>query len=227
MRVLLCEDEKSLNKLIKQKLELEGYAVDACFDGLEGLDYVASVTYDLLILDIMMPKMNGLELLKSIRNKGINYPVLFLTAKDSCEDVVLGLDSGANDYIVKPFVFNELLARIRAVLRSKPVSKGSLLKVLDLELDMSKKAVTRNGIEVKLTLKEYSILEYMMLNQNVVLSKEQIEQSIWNYNYEGEGGLLKVYISYLRKKINDGFDEKIIDTVRGVGYIIKGEEYEK
>ncbi|MFI3116011.1 MAG: response regulator transcription factor [Clostridia bacterium] len=222
MRILLCEDEKNLNKLIKQKLESEGYAVDSCFNGSEGLDYIDSMTYDLILLDIMMPKMNGLEFLKIIREKGIDYPVLFLTAKDSSEDIVLGLDSGANDYIVKPFVFSELLARIRVIIRTKPQHKGNILKFKDLELDMSQKIVKRSDNIIKLTLKEYAILEYMMLNQNVVLTKEQIEDSIWNFDYEGEGGLVKVYISYLRKKIDDGFDEKLIHTIRGVGYVLKG-----
>ncbi len=223
MRILLCEDEKNLNKLIKQKLESEGYAVDACLDGKDGLDYIDSMTYDLVILDIMMPKINGLEFLKIIREKGIDSPVLFLTARDSSEDIVLGLDSGANDYIVKPFVFSELLARIRVIVRTKPKQLGNILKISDLELDMSQKIVKRADKDIKLTLKEYSILEYMMLNQNVVLTKEQIEDSIWNFDFEGEGGLVKVYISYLRKKIDGDFDEKLIHTIRGVGYMLKGE----
>lgn len=226
MRILLCEDEKSLNKLIKQRLVKEGYAVDACYDGMEGLEYIKATSYDLILLDIMMPKLDGLGLLTQMRKNGVECPVLFLTAKDSSEDIVRGLDKGANDYIVKPFVFEELLARIRVVLRTKPKQKNSIIKISDLELDINKKRVTRAGILIKLTLKEYSILEYMMLHQNQILTKEQIEESIWSYDFDGEGGLVKVYISYLRKKIDGTSHKKLIHTVRGLGYMIRGDENE-
>lgn len=221
MRILLCEDEKNLNNLIKTKLESEGYAVDSCFDGQDGLSYVESTEYDLVILDIMMPKLTGFDVIKKMRENGIDYPVLFLTARDSTEDIVSGLDMGANDYIVKPFMFSELLARIRVIIRTKPQKNASFLKINDLVICTNTKTVKRGDLEIKLTLKEYSILEYMAMNKGIALTKEQIEEHIWNFDFDSEGGLIKVYISYLRKKIDGNYTKKLIHTVRGVGYMIK------
>lgn len=223
MRILVCEDEKNLNRIIKKKLEQEGYAVDSCLDGEEGLFYAKSTEYDLVLLDVMMPKLDGFQMLQKMREENIDYPVLFLTAKDSSEDIIKGLDNGANDYVVKPFVFEELLARIRVIIRTKPQKNGNIINIYDLEVNTNTRSVKRDEKEINLTLKEYSILEYMIYNKNIALTKEQIEDHIWNYDYEGETGLVKVYISYLRKKIDDPFEKKLIHTIRGVGYMLKGE----
>lgn len=226
MRVLVCEDEKNLNRLICKKLEKENYNADGCFDGEEGWYYLEHETYDLVILDVMMPKLNGYDLLKKMREKGMDVSVLFLTARDSSEDIVLGLDLGANDYVVKPFSFEELMARVRMLIRTRPKRNTCLFKVLDLEVNTTMKTVKRSGDEINLTKKEYSILEYMLYNKNIVLTKEQIEEHIWNYDYEGDTNLVKVYMSYLRKKVDGPYEVKLIQTVRGVGYMLKGEDDE-
>lgn len=223
MRILICEDERELNKIISQKLTKEGYSVDSCHDGEESLLYIQSTQYDLIILDIMMPKLNGHDVVKAMRNKNIDYPVLFLSAKDSVEDIVNGLDLGANDYVVKPFSFDELLARIRVLIRTKPKNNNNLIKLHDLTLNLNTREATRNNEIISLTSREYAILEYMLHNVNIVLTKEQIEEHIWNYEYEGGTSLVKVYIRYLRKKIDDPYDLKLIHTIRGVGYVIRGE----
>lgn len=223
MRVLVCEDERELNKIITKKLTLEGYSVDSCYDGEEGLYYIQSAEYDLIILDIMMPKIDGFTLIKQVREKNIHYPVLFLSAKDDIKDIVKGLDLGANDYVVKPFSFDELLARIRVLIRTKPKRNNTLIKLLDLIVDTNSKQVTRNEELISLTAREYAILEYMLYNINIVLTKEQIEEHIWNYEYEGGTSLVKVYIRYLRKKIDDPYEVKLIQTIRGSGYVIRGD----
>ena len=223
MRILIAEDEKDLNKIIKKRLEKEGYTVDACFDGEEAADYLQLAEYDAAILDIMMPKKSGLELLKEIRKKGEKLPVLFLTAKDSIEDRVEGLDTGADDYLVKPFAFDELLARIRVMMRRKPVFTSNQLTAADLTLDRDTKQVWRAGKEITLSAKEFMVLECLMRNKNVVLSRSQIEQNAWNYDFEGGSNVIDVYIRYLRKKIDEGFDRKLIQTVRGAGYVLREE----
>lgn len=226
MRILVCEDEKNLNRLITKKLEMEGYAVDSCFDGKEGLYCIQDTQYDLIILDVMMPIMDGYEVLKNMRNQGKENPVLFLTAKDSTEDIVHGLDMGANDYVVKPFTFEELLARVRMLLRTKPKGRQTTLKVHDMEINTTTKEVKRNGENISLTTKEYAVLEYMVYNKNTVLSKEQIEEHIWSYDADIGNNLVKVYIRYLRKKLDEPYERKLIHTVRGVGYVLKGDEDE-
>lgn len=223
MRILIAEDQKDLNLILYKKLTKEGYSVDRCFDGEDALHYLESASYDGVILDIMMPKKNGLQVLSSMRNRGDETPVLFLTARDSIEDRVQGLDLGASDYLVKPFSFEELMARVRALTR-RSASKNPVLKVADLELDTVKRSVKRGGQDISLSAKEYALLEYMLRNKEIVLTRESIENNLWNFDYEGGTNLVDVYIRYLRKKIDEGFPVKLIHTVRGVGYVLKGDE---
>ena len=221
MRLLVAEDERDLNRLIRKTLEKEGYGVDACFDGEEALYYLEHTDYDGAILDIMMPKRDGLSVLKAIRQKGSSLPVLFLTAKDSISDRVLGLDSGADDYLIKPFDFDELLARIRVMTRKRTPHTSSVLTVGDLTLDTGTHQVIRGGRPIDLSAREYAILEYMCMNPGIVLSREKIEDHIWNYDYSGGSNVVDVYISYLRKKIDGGQEKKLIRTVWGSGWTIK------
>ena len=221
MRLLVAEDERDLNRLIRKTLEKEGYGVDACFDGEEAHYYLEHTDYDGAILDIMMPKRDGLSVLKAIRQKGSSLPVLFLTAKDSISDRVLGLDSGADDYLIKPFDFDELLARIRVMTRKRTPHTSSVLTVGDLTLDTGTHQVTRGGRPIDLSAREYAILEYMCMNPGIVLSREKIEDHIWNYDYSGGSNVVDVYISYLRKKIDGGQEKKLIRTVWGSGWTIK------
>ena len=226
MRILVVEDEKKINDIIVKTLKQEKYGVDSCFDGEEALDYIFSVEYDIILLDIMLPKKNGFEVLKSIRKKGIKTPVLFLTARDEIEDRVKGLDLGADDYLVKPFAFEELLARIRVVLRKNSVSgedSGNILKIANLTVDCNKHEVFRDEISIKLSAKEFSILEYMMRNKGRVVSKEKIEEHVWDFDYEGGSNIVEVYIKFLRKKVDNDFSPKLIHTIRRVGYILKVE----
>lgn len=220
MRLLLAEDEKDLNRIITKKLTKDGYSVDSCFDGEEALDFISVAEYDCIILDIMMPKLDGIGVLKKIRKNANRTPVIFLTARDSVKDRVNGLDLGADDYIVKPFSFEELTARIRANTRQAGVAQSSIFRVCDLELDTARHTVFRSGKEIKLSVKEYQLLEYLMKNSGIVLSRENIENHIWAFDYEGGTNVVDVYISYLRKKIDEGFENKLIRTVRGAGYSI-------
>lgn len=223
MRILLAEDEADLNQVLVQKLTEEGFSVDSCTDGAEALDCLAAAPYDAVILDIMMPRVDGYEVLRKIRSKGNAVPVLFLTARDSVADRVKGLDSGANDYLVKPFSLEELMARIRAMTRLMHGVQKSTLEVGDLVLDPSSHTVSRAGKEITLTAKEYQLLEYMMYNAGIVLSRETIENHIWNFDYEGGTNVVDVYIRYLRKKVDEGGSAKLIHTVRGVGYVLREE----
>lgn len=223
MRLLYAEDEEDLNKVVTKKLTEEGFSVDSCFDGREAIDNVQFTEYDAAILDIMMPHADGFAVLKELRKLKKNTPVLFLTARDSIEDRVTGLDSGANDYLVKPFSFEELLARIRVLTREKHGLTENILSIADLSLNLSSHTVTRCGTEINLTSKEYQLLEYLLYNREKVLSREKIENHIWNYDYEGGTNVIDVYIRYLRKKIDDGFPTKLIHTVRGAGYVIREE----
>lgn len=221
MRVLFAEDEYDLNDIVCRKLRKEGYTVDACYDGQEALEYLAVTDYDAVILDIMMPKVNGYEVLKKLREDRKRTPVLFLTARDSVEDRVLGLDSGANDYLIKPFSFDELMARIRTMIRLSVGHATTLLQAGDLTLDTASHTVRRANELVLLSAREYALLEYLMLNKNIVLSREKIEEHIWDYDYEGGTNLVDVYISYLRKKIEGADSCKLIHTIRGSGYVLK------
>ncbi len=224
MRLLIVEDEGDLRSILKKKLKKEHYTVDDCGNGLDALDYISMADYDGIILDIMLPGLDGLELLKKIRGEGSDTPVLFLTARDGIEDRVKGLDLGADDYLVKPFSFEELMARVRVMMRRKPALVSNRLTIGDLVLDCESKEVTRADKKISLSSKEFMVLEYMLRNQNIVLSREQIEQHAWNYDFEGGSNVVDVYIRYLRKKIDEGFGCKLIHTVRGVGYVLRKEE---
>lgn len=221
MRLLVVEDEKNLNKTITERLSRLGYSVDNCFDGEDALYYIENTRYDGIVLDVMLPKLNGFEVLKKIRERKILTPVLMLTARDSDEDVITGLDLGANDYLTKPFSFGVLCARIRAMLRVKENVSGSVLEIADLSLDTAKRTVKRGGSAIELSSKEYAILEYLMRNKGIVVSKGQIEENIWNYEYEGTSDVIKVYIHHLRKKIDDNYDKKLLHTIKNAGYVIK------
>ena len=221
MRLLVAEDQKDLNDIITKTLTRNHYTVDSCFDGQEALDYLDMAEYDAVILDIMMPKKNGLEVLKSLRASGSAVPVLLLTARDSLSDRVTGLDAGADDYLVKPFAFEELLARIRVMLRKREGRAQNRCQAADLTVDLDTRTVMRGNIPITLSSKEFSILEYLITNQGIVLSRDRIEQHIWNYDYEGGSNVVDVYIRYLRKKIDDGFEPKLIHTVRGAGYVLR------
>lgn len=223
MRLLLAEDERDLNRIITKKLTSAGYSVDSFFDGEEAIQVLSYTEYDALILDIMMPKADGYAVLRAVRDAGKTTPVLFLTARDAVADRVKGLDSGANDYLVKPFSFDELLARIRAMTRTSFGVKDSLLTIADITLDSAAQTVRRAGRELTLSAKEYALLEYLMHNQGIILSREKIENHIWNLDYEGGTNVVDVYISYLRKKIDDGREKKLIHTVRGRGYVLREE----
>ncbi len=223
MRILFAEDERDLNDIITKKLTSQGYSVDSVYDGEEAIDILSYTDYDAVILDIMMPKADGFAVLRALRSKGKNTPVLFLTARDSVQDRVAGLDSGANDYLVKPFSVEELLARIRAMTRTAFGVSDSLLSVGDLTMDTAAKVVKRGGKEIPLSAKEYALLEYLMHNVGIVLSREKIENHIWNFDYEGGANVVDVYIRYLRKKIDEGYDKKLIHTVRGRGYVLREE----
>ena len=221
MRLLVVEDEPSLLKIIARRLKEEGYGVDISKNGKEAENYILSVEYDCIILDIMIPAIDGLTLLRKIRAKKITTPVLFLTAKDSIEDRVEGLDTGADDYLVKPFSFDELLARVRALLRRQKEKRETILALGGLKLDTITREVTRDGRLIELTSKEYSILEYFLKNQNRVLTKSQIAEHVWNYDFEYNSNIVEVYVRYLRRKIDDDFKVKLIHTIRGGGYVLK------
>lgn len=223
MHLLVVEDERDLNRIITRRLEKEGYSVDRCFDGEEALDYLAVGEFDAIILDIMLPKHNGLEIVRHMRAEQNKMPVLFLTAKDSVADRVAGLDAGAEDYLVKPFAFEELLARIRVMTRKAVGNTTNIFEIADLTMDVAAHIVTRCGEAISLSAKEFDILEYLLRNKGVVLSREKIENHIWNFDYAGGTNVIDVYIRYLRKKIDDPYDTKLIHTIRGKGYVLREE----
>lgn len=223
MRLLVAEDDLDLNEIIRKKLAAEGYAVDGCTDGREAFYCLQSVPYDAAVLDIMMPEMDGLETVRRLRQMGNLTPVIFLTARDTVADKVKGLDTGANDYLVKPFSFDELLARIRALTRTASGNPTNIYSLADLTLDTETHAVKRGDREISLTAREYTLLEYLLRNKNKVLSRQKIEDNVWNYDYEGGTNVVDVYITYLRKKIDEGHGVRLIHTVRGIGYCMKTE----
>ncbi len=225
MKLLVVEDEKTLNKILSKRLESIGYEVYSCFDGEDALKHIKTMNFDGIIMDIMMPKLSGIDVLNEMNTLEISTPVLFLTAKDSVEDRVLGLDLGAYDYLIKPFSFDELSARIRVMLRVNNKKESNILKVEDLVLDRLKHTVYRQNKQIILSSKEFDVLEYLMKHQNEVLPRERIESDVWDTEYCGLTNVIDVYIRYLRKKIDDDFDVKLIHTVRGVGYVLKGVEY--
>lgn len=221
MRILLAEDERDMNMLITKILKKEGYSVDSCFDGEEASEYLRGADYDAAILDIMMPKKDGYKVVEELRNRGSEIPVIFLTAKDGIQDRVKGLDIGADDYLIKPFDFDELLARIRAMTRRRGAHTSSIIKIGDLEIDTAARSVKRGNRNIELSAREFSILEYLAANKGRVLSREQIESHVWNYEYEGGTNVVDVYISYLRKKIDAAGETKLIHTVWGTGWTLK------
>ena len=221
MRLLVVEDEKKLNELITKKLKKEYYGVDSCFDGEEAVRYVEGTEYDAIILDIMLPKLDGFEVIKRIRAKKNKVPILLLTARDNIDDKVKGLDYGADDYLVKPFIFEELMARIRVLLRRNSGNADNVITIANLKVDLDAKLVFRDDVLIKLSGREYSILEYLIRNKGKILPRERIENHIWNYEYEGGTNVIDVYIRYLRKKIDDSYTPKLIHTVRGLGYVLR------
>jgi len=224
MRILVIEDEKKVASFIKRGLEEEHYSVDVAYDGEAGLDMVEVNEYDLIVLDLMIPKIDGLEVLKRIRDSKNNVPILVLTAKDTVEDIVKGLDTGCDDYLTKPFDFMVFLARIRALLRREKTDKEPLLKIVDLTLSPVTHKVTRGGKEIELTSKEYALLEYFMRNPERVLTRTMISEHVWDYHFDSMTNVVDVYVNYLRKKIDKGFEPKLIHTVRGVGYILSADK---
>lgn len=224
MRILVVEDEKDMNRIIVRRLEAEGYCVDTCYDGESAYDYLCMTEYDGVLLDVMLPKMDGFTVLKKVRSKGIVTPILLLTAKSDVTDIVQGLDLGADDYVVKPFDFQELLARIRLITRKKAEVHENIYNCGDLMVDCNKRTVKRGEKDIELSPKEYSVLLYLIRNQNIVVTREQIETNIWDFERYGSSNLVDVYIRYLRKKIDDGFEKKMIQTIRGVGYLLKETE---
>lgn len=227
MRILVAEDERDMNRLIVKTLQKAGYSVDGCYDGEEALLHLLGAEYDAMVLDVMMPKKDGYALVEELRAKGVDTPILFLTARDSVADRVKGLDLGADDYLVKPFDFDELLARIRAITRKHVGNRSNLFTAGDLTLDTERRIVKRGEKEIAVLPKEFSILEYMIRNKGSVLSREQIENRIWNYEYSGSSNNVDVYMSRLRKKIDEGADRKLIHTIRGVGWVLRDEEEKK
>lgn len=223
MRILVVEDEVRLNDMTARYLTGEGYTVDSCYDGKEALLYMDGAEYDAVVLDIMLPGLDGISVLKRWRAEGRHVPVLMLTAKGDVEDRINGLDSGADDYMVKPFSLEELAARLRVMIRrSGQPQVDQMLTAGDLLLDTKAKVARRGSAEIRLTAKEYAILEYLMYNKGTVLSREKIEQHIWNYDYEGGSNIVDVYIRGLRKKLSTDDDQApVIETVRGLGYVIR------
>lgn len=218
MRILVVEDEKELNSIICSKLVKEGYNVDACYDGQAALDYMEAENYDGAIMDIMIPNKDGITVLREMRNAGIQVPVLFLTAKTETQDIVRGLDAGASDYMTKPFEFSELMARLRVMLRTQNQVNENVITCGSLVVDMNNRQAIRDGKVIDLTVREYAILEYLARNRNVVVTREQIRVNIWNIDDDVNSNVIDVYIRYLRRKIDDNYEEKLIHTIRGVGY---------
>lgn len=224
MKILVVEDEKDLNRIIKKELEDEGYLVDVCFDGDSAYDYLTMEEYDGVILDVMLPRINGFEVLKKARRHGIQTSVLFLSARSRIDDIVEGLDIGADDYMVKPFAFQELSARVRAMTRKKAGVRENIYRCGDLMVDCNEHIVKRKDRVINLSPKEFSVLLYLIRNQNIVVSREQIEANIWDMDHDSYSNVIDVYIRYLRKKIDDPYEVKMIQTIRGVGYVLRAEE---
>lgn len=223
MRVLIVEDEKDLALIIKQGLEEEGYVVDIAHDGEEGLYMAESFPIDAIVLDVMLPLMDGLTVLSTLRKKGVQTPVILLTARDALIDKIKGLDTGADDYLTKPFVFEELLARIRSLLRRKATVKEAIIRIADLEIDTASHQVKRAGRSIPLSAKEYSLLEFLAYRKGNVVSRTDIIEHIYNEDADMDSNVVDVYINYLRNKIDKEFSGKLIHTVRGAGYILKEE----
>jgi two-component system copper resistance phosphate regulon response regulator CusR len=223
MRILLIEDEPKVSGLVKRGLTAERYAVDVSADGREGLEYSEAYPYDLILLDLMLPRLSGVEVLQRIRRSNEFVPILVLTARDSIDDKVKLFEIGADDYLTKPFAFAELLVRVKALLRRGPVNRSSTLRIGDLELDRLTQQVKRRGKRIELTAKEYSLLEYLMQNPDRVLSRNMIIEHVWDQSFDGITNIVDVYVRHLRSKIDEGNEAKMIRTVRGTGYMIRAE----
>lgn len=221
MRILVVEDEKDLNRIITKTLTKSGYTVDSCLDGNEVEHYLAGAEYDAILMDVMLPGKDGFTIVGQMRDRGADTPVLFLTARDSVADRVTGLDLGGDDYLVKPFDFNELLARIRAMTRKHAGNRSNVFTLADLTVDTRRQRVERGGREIKLLPKEFAILEHLIRNKGAVISREQLEDRIWNYEYSGSSNNVDVYMSKLRKKLDEGYDTKLLHTVRGAGWVLR------
>lgn len=220
MRILLIEDDSGISRFIQQGLNEAGYAIDVASDGPEGVRFAEAADYDAVVLDVLLPGQDGLSVLKILRQHGLQTPVLLLTALDTVEDRVLGLDAGADDYLTKPFDFTELLARLRALLRRPPLHADVVLKVGDLQMDTAHRIVKRDEHQIELSPREYSLLEYLMRNADHVLSRTQIAQHVWSFDFYGDFKVIDVYVGYLRRKIDHQGSPSLIRTVRGVGYSI-------
>ena len=223
MRILLAEDEDDLREVTVKRLKTEGFGVDGCRDGQEALEYLDAADYNLVILDIMMPRLDGLSVLRKLRSVGNPVPVLLLTAKDAVSDRVQGLDAGVDDYLTKPYAFEELMARIRALVRRNSTEKSDVLTVGDLSVELSTKRVMRGGKEILLSAKEFGLLETLIRHKGQVLSRAQLENQVWDFGFEGSSNIVDVYIRYLRRKVDDPFEKKLIHTIRGAGYVLKEE----
>jgi DNA-binding response OmpR family regulator len=223
MRILFIEDEAKVLNFVSRGLTAERYAVDTARDGRTGLDFSLTYQYDLILLDLLLPQMSGRDVLRAIRRKNTNVPVLILTARDSVQDKVEIFEAGADDYLTKPFAFAELLVRVKALLRRGPVNRSSSIHIADLELDRLSQQVKRDGRRIDLTSKEYALLEYLMSNAGRVLSRTMIIEHVWDQSFDGITNIVDVYVRHLRTKIDEGHDRKLIRTVRGVGYAITDE----
>jgi heavy metal response regulator len=223
MRILVVEDEKKVASFIQRGLEGEGFQVDLAGDGEEGVEMAKASTYDLILMDVMLPKLDGLGAIRELRAANIASPVLCLTAKDTVEDIVAGLDSGSDDYLTKPFAFAELLARVRALMRRGSQERGAEITYADLRLDPVAHRVWRAGQEIDLTAKEYALLEYFMRNAEKTLTRNMIAEHVWDYTFDSFTNIIDVYVNYLRKKVDRDFPNKLVHTVRGVGYMLKAE----
>jgi heavy metal response regulator len=223
MRILVVEDEKKVASFIRQGLGEEGYAVDVATDGEEGLAMVMDQVHDLIILDIGLPKIDGLQVLQELRRRKVATPVLLLTVRATIEDKVLGLDSGADDYLSKPFAFQELVARVRALLRRRTEGGPAVLQFADLTLDPTRHTLLRGGKKIDLTAKEFALLDYFMRNPGRVLTRTMIVEHVWDYDFDTGTNVVDVYVNYLRKKIDSDRETKLIHTIRGVGYVMKAE----
>lgn len=221
MRILIIEDDKSMQKILSKRLREESYSVDCCYDRLEGLEFAQASEYDCVLLDLMIPKVSGLDVVRKLRASGNKTYIMIITAMSAVEDRITGLDAGADDYLTKPFSLDELIARVRALVRRQNENKNQIVSLDDLKIDLTSHTVKRADKIIELTVKEYALLEYLVRNQGVILTRTQISEHVWDYSYYTESNVVDVYIRYLRNKIDKGFDKKLIHTIRGYGYVMR------